>query len=99
MSLAIGQPIPVVYVQMDATGFPMVPEETEGRMGKDGERAHTRDVKLGCVFTQTASAAQERPVRDPHSTTYTGAIETAAEFGRRLYTEAHTGAGTGPRNV
>jgi hypothetical protein len=28
------------------------------------------------------------PLRDEASTTYTGAIETAAEFGLRLYTEA-----------
>jgi hypothetical protein len=29
-----------------------------------------------------------KPVRDPHSTTYVGAIELAEEFGRRIYTEA-----------
>lgn len=29
-----------------------------------------------------------RPVRDEASTTYTGAIETAEEFGRRVFTEA-----------
>ena len=28
------------------------------------------------------------PIRDPDSTTYTGAIETAAEFGKRIYLEA-----------
>ncbi len=84
-----GQPIPVMYVQMDATGVPVVPKETEGRMGKreDG-KAHTRDVKLGCVFTQTTTDAEGWPVRDEESTTYTGAIETAAEFSRRIYTEA-----------
>ena len=30
----------------------------------------------------------QRRLRDPHSTTYTGAIETAEEFGKRLYLEA-----------
>jgi hypothetical protein len=45
-------------------------------------------VKLGCIFTQTTTDEQGRPVRDEVSTTYTGAIETAAEFGHRLYTEA-----------
>ena len=87
---AVGQSIPVIYVQMDATGVPMVAKETEGRSGKgeDG-RAHTRDAKLGCVFTQTSTDDQGRPVRDQESTTYTGAIEVAAEFSRRIYTEAH----------
>ncbi len=79
-----------MYVQMDGTGLPMVSKETLGRSGKgeDG-RAHTREAKLGCVFTQTTTDDQGRPVRDEEFTTYTGAIETAAEFSRRIYTEAH----------
>ena len=87
---AIGQPIPKIYVQMDGTGVPTVAKETEGRSGKgkDG-RAHTREAKLGCIFTQTTTDDQGRPVRDEDSTTYTGAIETASEFSRRIYTEAH----------
>jgi hypothetical protein len=89
LPMAVGQPIPVMYVQMDATGVPVVPKETEGRTGKgeDG-KAHTRDAKLGCVFTQTTTDAEGWPVRDGESTTYTGAIETAAEFSGRIYTEA-----------
>jgi hypothetical protein len=43
---------------------------------------------LGCVFTQTKWDEEDHPIRDPDSTTYTGAIETAEEFGRRLYVEA-----------
>jgi hypothetical protein len=90
LPVAVGQPIPIMYVQMDATGVPMVAKETEGRSGKgeDG-RAHSRDAKLGCVFTQTTTDDQDRPVRDGDSTTYTGAIEVASEFSRRIYTEAH----------
>jgi hypothetical protein len=53
-----------------------------------GQPAHTREVKLGCVFTQTKWDEKGYPIRDPDSTTYTGAIETAEEFGRRLYVEA-----------
>src|SRR5438105_13908801 len=49
---------------------------------------NTREVKLGCVFTQTTTDAEGRPIRDTASTTYTGAIETAELFGRRLYVEA-----------
>ncbi len=67
----------------------MVKKETVGRQGKtEGQPAHTREVKLGCVFTQTTWDKQGYPIRDPDSTTYTGAIETAEEFGKRLYRRA-----------
>jgi hypothetical protein len=73
---------------MDATGVPVVKKETLGRQGKiEGQPAHTRDTKLGCVFTQTTSDKEGYPIRDPDSTTYTGAIETAEEFGKRIYLE------------
>lgn len=84
-----GPSIPVMYVEMDGTGVPMVRKETEGRSGKEGERARTREVKIGCVFTQTRLDEEGWPVRDEDSTTYVAAIEPAAEFSRRLYTEAH----------
>jgi hypothetical protein len=84
-----GEPIPVIYVEMDGTGVPVVDVETQGRAGKiKGQAAHTREVKLGCVFTQTLQDEEGRPIRDPHSTTYTGAIENVESFGRRIYTEA-----------
>jgi len=47
-----------------------------------------REVKLGCVFTQNTWDAEGYAIRDPDSTTYTGAIETAETFGRRIYLEA-----------
>jgi hypothetical protein len=85
----IGPPVPVLYIEMDGTQVPMVRSELEGRAGRaPGQPARTREVKLGCVFTQTATDEQGRPVRDEASTTYTGAIESAEEFGHRLYTEA-----------
>lgn len=59
------------------------------RQGKtDGQPAHTREVKLGCVFTQTSWDKDGYAIRDPDSTTYAGAIETAEEFGKRIYPEA-----------
>lgn len=86
-----GEPIPILYVQMDGTGIPVVKKETVGRQGKiAGLPAHTREVKLGCVFTQTTWDKQGYPLRAPASTTYTGAVETAEEFGRRLFREAWT---------
>jgi hypothetical protein len=84
-----GQPIPVMYVQVDGTGVPVVKKETVGRQGKTpGQPAHTREAKLGCVFTQTTWDSEGYALRDADSTTYTGAIETAAAFGRRIYAEA-----------
>ena len=67
----------------------MVKKETVGRKGKrDGQPAHTREVKWGCVFTQTKWDHEGYAIRDADSTTYTGAIETAEAFGKRLYREA-----------
>jgi hypothetical protein len=84
-----GRPVPMLYVQMDGTGVPVVKKETVGRQGKiAGQPAHTREVKLGCVFTQTTWDQEGYAIRDPDSTTYTGAIETAVEFGKRIYREA-----------
>ena len=89
LPVIVGQPIPVLYVQMDGTGVPVVKKEAEGRQGKtDGQQAHTREVKLGCVFTQTTWDKEGYAIRDRDSTTYTGAIETANEFGKRIYREA-----------
>jgi hypothetical protein len=84
-----GTEIPLLYVEMDGTGVPVVRSETVGRAGKQSAQARTREVKLGCVFTQTTVDAQGRPRREEGSTTYTGGIETAEVFGRRIYVEAY----------
>ena len=90
LPVVLGKPIPVLYVEMDGTGIPVVKKETVGRQGKtDGQPAHTREVKLGCVFTQATYDKEGFPIRDPDSTTYTGAIETAEQFGKRIYLEAY----------
>jgi hypothetical protein len=82
-------PIPRMYVCMDGTGVPVVKKETAGRKGKgqDGQ-AKTREVKLGCVFTQTGVDQKGWPIRDEGSTTYAGAIEPVETFGHRIYSEA-----------
>jgi hypothetical protein len=91
LPLVVAAPIPILDVQMDGTGVPVVKKETVGRQGKvAGQPAHTREVKLGCVFTQTTWDQDGYPIRAPASTTYTGAVETAEEFGQRLYREACT---------
>ena len=89
LPMVVGEPVRILYVEMDGTGVPVVRKETVGRHGKtEGQPAHTREVKLGCVFTQTKWDEEGYAIRDPDSTTYVGAIETADEFGKRLYLEA-----------
>ncbi len=81
--------IPILYISYDGTGVPMTQEELTGRKGKqvDGS-AKTREAKLGCVFTQTTTDAWGLPVRDPDATSFVGAIESAEDFGWRIYAEA-----------
>ena len=81
--------IPVMYVEADGTGVPLVAEELKGRRGKqpDGS-AKTREVKLGAVFTQSKTDEEGRPMRDYQSTTYVGSFEAAGDFGTTLREEA-----------
>ncbi len=89
LPIIVGEPISILYVQVDGTGVPVVKKETLGRQGKtEGQPAHTREAKLGCVFTQTTWDSEGYAIRDPDSTTYVGAIETAEEFGKHIYLEA-----------
>jgi hypothetical protein len=34
LPIVIGKPVPILYVQMDGTGVPVVKKETVGRAGK-----------------------------------------------------------------
>jgi hypothetical protein len=89
LPIVVGQSAPILYVEMDGTGVPVVKAETEGRSGKvSGQPAHTREVKIGSVFNQTTWDKEGYAIRDPDSTTYVAAIETAGEFGKRIYLEA-----------
>jgi len=88
-SVELMDPIPVLYISYDGTGVPMVPWETAGRKGKQADgSSRSREVKLGCVFTQTAADAKGDPIRDDGSTTFVGAIESSDDFGWRIYGEA-----------
>ena len=87
--LVSSEPIPKLYVAIDGTGVPTVPADTEGRPGKSPDgRAHTREAKLGCLFTQTTLDDKGHPIRDPGSSSYVATMTTAAEFGSVLYAEA-----------
>ena len=88
----VAGPVPpdqVFYIEADGTGIPVRPEETQGRKGKQEDRAaRTREVKLGCVFTATQEDEEGNPIRDPDSTSYVATLEPAAEFGALLRAQA-----------
>src|SRR5450759_3750839 len=45
LPIVIGKPIPVLYIQLDGTGVPVVKKETVGRAGKtEGLPAHTQEA-------------------------------------------------------
>lgn len=88
-SIPVPASVPVLYVEADGTGVPVRKSEALGRRAKDGEGdAKTREVKLGCVFTQSVTDEQGYPLRDPGSTTYVASFEPAADFGTLLRREA-----------
>lgn len=83
--------VPIMYVSYDGTAAPMRKNEVKGCKGKRaGEDAKGREVKVGCVFTQTTVNEEGFPVRDECSTTYVAGIESSTLFGERIYTEAIT---------
>jgi len=80
---------PILYVSADGTGVPMVPEELKGRRGKQTDgTAKTRQVYLGCVFTQHRTDEKGQPVRDYESTTYVSSFQSIDAFGPLLRQEA-----------
>lgn len=81
--------VPVMYVEADGTGVPMNRQALVGVKGRGADgQAKTREVKTGCVFTQTGLNKEGEPERDEDSTTWIAGIETAAEFGPKLRDEA-----------
>ena len=80
---------PIMYVSGDGTGVPMVPKELVGRRGKQPDgKAKTRQVYLGCVFTQHQVDEKGHPVRDWESTTYVSSFKSIDQFGPLLRQEA-----------
>jgi len=92
---------PIMYVSADGTGVPMVPEEQAGRKGKQPDgKAKTKQVYLGCVFTQHRVDAEGHPMRDWESTTYVSGFMPIDEFGPFLRQEAfRRGFGTAAKVV
>jgi hypothetical protein len=78
-----------LYVEFDGTGVPVRKKELSQSKGKAPDaQARTREVKLGCVFTQTGLDEKGKPQRDPDTTSYVGAIEPSVDFGYRIKAEA-----------
>jgi hypothetical protein len=82
-------PPDMLYIAVDGTGVPMTAAETQGRPGKgeDG-KARTREVKLACLFTQTAVDDEDHPIRDRDSSSYLATFEPATRFGQLVDAEA-----------
>jgi len=80
---------PIMYVSADGTGIPMRKSELIGRKGKqpDGS-AKTRQVYLGCVFTQHGRDEKGHPVRDYNSTSYVSHLGPIGDFAPMLRREA-----------
>ncbi|MGH7606326.1 MAG: ISKra4 family transposase, partial [Gemmatimonadales bacterium] len=89
---------PTLYLGLDGTGVPMRASELGARAGKQPDGlAKTREVKLCVVWSAEGRDAEDTPVRDPGSVTYSAAIESAAqkdtdqapsEFAARVVREA-----------
>jgi hypothetical protein len=80
---------PVLYVSADGTGVPARQEALAGRKGKQADgSAKTRQVYLGCVFTQHKTDEKGHPMRDWNSTSYVCGIMPIHEFGPLLRREA-----------
>jgi hypothetical protein len=80
---------PIMYVSGDGTGVPLRRKELAGRKGKQPDgTAKTRQVYLGCVFTQHRTDEQGHPVRDHQSTTYVSSFKSIDQFGPMLRQEA-----------
>ena len=89
LPIIVGEPVPILLSRWTAPAYPWSGRKPPVAKAKlDGLPAHTREVKLGCVFTQTKWDAKGLPLRATDSTTYTGAIENAEQFGQRLHVEA-----------
>ena len=80
---------PTLYLGMDGTGVPVRAKERQGQAGKQPDgTSKTREVKLVTVWTAETRDAKHRPLRDPGSTSYAAAIESAASRDPKTFTMA-----------
>ena len=90
LPIAVGQPIPILYVEMDGTGIPVVKAETEGRPWQSERTARTYPARQRSAVSlprphgtrkATPSATRTRRLTSPPS-------NRQGKFGPRLYLEA-----------
>ena len=82
-------PAKILYIEYDGTGIPVRKNELAGIKGKQPDgTAKTREMKTGCIFTQSGTDKEGRPVRDTAGATYFSQIAAAEDFGRLVYSEA-----------
>jgi len=82
-------PANILYIEYDGTGVPIRKQELTGIKGKQADgSAKTREMKTGCIFTQSGLDDEGKPVRDADSTTYFSQIGQLEDFGKLLYSEA-----------
>jgi hypothetical protein len=81
-------PVKVLNIQADMTGIPMRSEELVDIKGKqpDGS-ARTRQIKIGCVFTQSIDS-KGQPQRDPSSSVYVSTFGEVSDLSGLLHSEA-----------
>jgi hypothetical protein len=84
----IDKPVEILNIQTDMTGIPARPEELQDIKGKQPDgTAKTRQIKVGCVFTQSRDA-KGHPQRDPFSSTYIASFCDRTDFAPLLWEEA-----------
>jgi len=83
--LGTGHRHETLYIAYDGTGIPVLERETRGRTGKgENEKAGTREIKVGCVFSQTRVNDDGYAVRDESSTSYIASCEPSDDFQWRI---------------
>ena len=86
LPIVLGEPIPILYIQMDGPVYPW-------RKGRPQAARASSTACLPIPAKPNSAACSHKTkwdtegfaIRDPDSTSYIGAIETAEQFGRRLY--------------
>lgn len=82
------KPVDIINIQTDMTGIPVRLEELENIKGKAADgKPKTRQIKVGCVFTQTKGKDKERQ-RDPFSSSYIAEFADPNDHAKALWDEA-----------
>lgn len=82
------KPVDIINIQTDMTGIPVREEELENIKGKAADgKPKTRQIKVGCVFTQSKGKNEEQ-LRDPFSSSYIAEFADPNDHANALWNEA-----------